>query len=65
MDTGPTGILIIVVTTTIRIGITGIGTGTDGQSATKPHKRGIAIWSFRCEFVLEQEILLRKQERNP
>jgi len=37
MDTRPTGILIIVVTTTIRIGITGIGTGTDGQSATKPH----------------------------
>src|SRR5204862_4113334 len=47
----------------IRIGSVGIGTATDRQSATKPYKRGIAIWSFRCEFVLEQKFLLRNQER--
>ena len=36
MDIVPIGGLIMVAET-IRIGVTGIGTGTDGQSATKPY----------------------------
>jgi hypothetical protein len=64
MDTGRTDGLTILVTT-IRIGSVGIGTATDRQSATKPYKRGIAIWSFRCEFVLEQKFSAQKPGENP
>jgi hypothetical protein len=55
MDIAPTRD-ITMAAGTIRIGVTGIGTGTNARSETKPYKTGIEDWLFRCEFVLERGI---------